>query len=75
MVILIEDVADHFTCSLASAAKITRFLMKASDINMNVKNAIDFKFCGVMYTLSRHEGDWVMVRSMVTRSTNLDDVL
>ena len=75
MVILISDVAEHFNCSLISAAKITRFLMKATDVNMNIKNAVDFKFCGIMYTLSKHDGDWIMVRSMSTRSTNLDDII
>lgn len=75
MVILISDVAEHFNCSPISAAKIARFLMKSSDVYMNTKGTVDFKFCGVTYTLTRHEGDWVMVRSMVTRSTNLDDVL
>lgn len=75
MVILIGDVVEHFNCSLISAAKITRFLMKATDVNMNTKNMVDFKFCGIMYTLSRHDGDWIMVRSISTRSSNLDDVL
>lgn len=75
MIILINDVAEHFTCSPTSAAKIMRLLMKATVVNMNIKNTVDFKFCGVMYTLTRHEDDWVMVRSTVTRSTNLDDVL
>lgn len=74
MIILIGDVVEHFNCSLISAAKITRFLMKATDVNMNTKNMVDFKFCGIMYTLSRHDGDWIMVRSISTRSSNLDDV-
>ena len=74
MIILISDVAEHFNCSLISAAKITRFLMKATDVNMNTKNMVDFKFCGTMYTLSKHDGDWIMVRSMSTRSSNLDDM-
>ncbi len=75
MIILISDVAEHFNCSTTSAVKITRFLMKATDVNMITKKTVDFKFCGVMYTLSRLEDDWVMVRSLVTQSTNLDDVL
>lgn len=75
MIILINDVVEHFNCSLNSAAKITRFLTKASNVNMNIKDTVDFKFCGVMYSLSRHEGDWIMIRSLVTRSTDLDDVL
>lgn len=74
MIILISDVAEHFNCSLISAAKITRFLMKATDVNMNTKNMVDFKFCGIMYSLSKHDGDWIMVRSASTRSSNLDDV-
>lgn len=74
MIILINDVADHFNCSLISAAKITRFLMKATDVNMSIKNTVDFKFVGVMYTLSKHDGDWIMVRSMTTRSSNIDDI-
>lgn len=74
MVILISDVAEHFNCSLTSAAKITRFLMKATDVNMNTKNMVDFKFCGIMYALSKHDDDWIMVRAMSTRSSNLDDV-
>ncbi len=75
MIILISDVAEHFNCSPVSAAKITRFLMRSSNVNMTVKDVVDFKFCGVTYSLTRHEGDWIMVRSVVTRSTNLDDVL
>lgn len=75
MVITISDVAEHFNCSLISAAKITRFLTGSHDVDMTTKGVIDFKFCGVTYTLSRLEDDWVMVRLMVTRSTNLDDVL
>lgn len=75
MVILISDVANHFNCSHSSAAKITLFLTKATDVNMNVKGTIDFRFCGVTYTLTRYDGDWVMARSMITRSSNLDDVL
>ena len=75
MIILISDVAEHFTCSPVLAAKITRFLMKATDVNMSVKNTVDFKFCGVMYTLTKHVDDWIMVRSTVTQSTTLDDVL
>lgn len=74
MIILISDVAEHFNCSLIQAAKITRFLMKATDVNMNTKNMADFKFCGIMYTLSKHDGDWIMVRSMSTRSSNFDDM-
>ena len=75
MVILISDVANHFNCSPSSAAKITPFLMKATDVNMNVKGMIDFRLAGVIHTLARHGGDWIMVRSMITRSSNLDDVL
>lgn len=75
MVILISDVAEHFNCSPISAAKITRFLMRSSDVCMKTRGVVDFKFCGVTYSLTRHEGDWIMVRSMVTRSMNLDDVL
>lgn len=75
MVILISDVAEHFTCSPVLAAKITRFLMRSSDVCMKIKGVADFKFCGVTYTLTREEGNWTMVRSTVTRSTNLDDVL
>lgn len=74
MIILISDVEEHFNCSTISAAKITRFLMKATDVNMNTKNIVDFKFCGIMYTLSKHDDDWIMVRSMSIRSSNLDDV-
>lgn len=75
MVILISDVAEHFNCSTISAAKITQLLMRSSDVCMKTRGVVDFKFCGVMYTLSRPEDDWVMVRSTVTRNTNLDDVI
>lgn len=75
MVILISDVAEHFNCSNSLAAKITNILAKATDVNISIKGVIDFKFCGVMYSLTRHEGEWIMVRSTITRSTNFDDVL
>lgn len=75
MVILISDVEEHFNCSSISAVKITRLLMRSSDVCMKVKGVADFKFCGVMYTLTSQEGEWIMVRSTVTRSANLDDVL
>lgn len=75
MVITISDVAEHFNCSPISAAKIIWFLNRSPDVCMKTKGVVDFKFCGVTYSLTRHEGDWIMVRSMVTRSMNLDDVL
>ena len=75
MVILIGDIAEHFNCSTASATKITQYLMKSHDVTMAAKGVVDFKFAGVLYTLSRLEDEWVMVRSTVTRSTDLDDVL
>lgn len=75
MLILINDVAEHFNCSIASAAKITQCLMKSHDATMAAEGVVDFKFAGVLYTLSRLDGEWVMVRSVVTRSTDLDDVL
>jgi len=75
MIILISDVAEHFNCSSVLAAKITRVLMRSSDVCMKIKGTVDFKFCGVIYTLTRRDGDWIMVRSTTTRSTSLDDVL
>lgn len=75
MIVSVNDVMEHFNCSPISAAKIIRFLTKATNVNMDIKGTVDFKFCGVTYSLSRHEGDWIMIRSLVTRSTNLDDVL
>jgi hypothetical protein len=75
MVILINDVAEHFNCSPISAAKITRYLTRSSDVDMKTKGVVDFKFAGVTYTLTRHEYDWIMIRSTTMRSTNLDDVL
>ena len=75
MIITISDVAEHFNCSPVLAAKITRLLIRSSDVCMKTKGVVYFKFCDVTYSLTRHEGDWIMVRSMVTRSTNLDDVL
>lgn len=75
MIILISDVGDHFNCSPILAAKITRVLMRSSDVCMKTKGVVDFKFCGVAYTLTREEDDWIMVRSTATRSSNLDDVL
>ena len=75
MVILISDVEEHFNCSTISAAKITRLLMRSSDVCMKIKGVANFKFCGVTYTLTRQEGDWVMARLTVTRSSSLDDVL
>nr|DAF64354.1 MAG TPA: 33 kDa chaperonin [Podoviridae sp. cttot15] len=75
MIILIIDVEYHFNCSPISAAKIIRSLMRSPDVCMEIKGVVDFKFCGLTYTLTREEGYWIMVRSTVTRSTNLDDVL
>lgn len=75
MTAFIQDVAEHFNCSLILADKIIRLLMKSSNVCMKNKGVVDFKFCGILYTLSRSEDDWVMVRSMVTRSTDLDDLL
>lgn len=75
MVILISDVANHFNCSPGSAAKITNLLMKSSDVNMAVEGIVDFNFCGVRYSLIRSDHEWVMVRSTVTKSSNIDDVL
>lgn len=75
MIILINDIANHFNCSPNSAAKITNFLMRSRDVTMTTKGVVEFKFCGITYTLSRSDGEWIMVRSSVMRSTNLDDVL
>ena len=44
MVILIDDIAEHFNCSTASAAKITQCLMKSHDVTMAAKGVVDFKF-------------------------------
>ena len=75
MVILISDVAEHFNCSSASAAKITQLLMKSSDVYMTAKDIADFNFCGVKYSLIRSGDEWIMVHSTTARSTNLDDLL
>jgi hypothetical protein len=75
MVILISDVAEHFNCSTASAAKITQFLTKASNVHMVCKDVAIFSFCGVKYTLIRSENEWIMLRSTTARSTDLDDLL
>lgn len=75
MAILINDVAEHFNCSSALAAKITQLLMKSSQVHMTVKNTVDFKFCDVNYSLIRSTDEWIMLHSTITRSTDLDDLL
>ena len=75
MVILISDVAEHFNCSTTSSAKITKILNKSCDVNMILKGVIEFKFCGVRYSLIKSEDEWIMVRSTIIKGNNLDDVL
>lgn len=75
MVILISDVAEHFNCSSASAAKITQLLMRSSDVYMAVRGIVDFNFCNVKYSLIRSGDEWIMVHSTTARSNNLDDLL
>lgn len=75
MVFTIQDVAEHFNCSLASAAKISNILTKASDVSIVVKDIVDFNFCGVKYSLIRSRGEWILIRSTVTRSIDLEGVL
>lgn len=75
MIITINDVANHFNCDSLTAAKITRFLMRSSDLVMDEKGVIDFKFCGVTYSLTKTETDWLMVRAVIVRGENIDAVL
>lgn len=75
MVFSIQDVAEHFNCSPISASKISNILTKASDVSMVVKDIVDFNFCGVKYSLIRSNGEWILIRSTVTRSINLEGVL
>lgn len=75
MVIVPEDVAHHFNCDLDSAAKITRILVSSTDVSMIVPDIVDFTFCGVSYSLVRTIDEWVMIRAVSTRSSNLEDVL
>lgn len=75
MVVLINDVAEHFNCSTASAAKITQLLKKSSDVYMGVKDVAIFTFCGVKHSLIKSENEWIMIHSTTARSTDLDDLL
>ena len=75
MVIVIKDVADHFNCDILSANKIIRLLMKSPEVYMDKKGTVDFKFCGVMYSLTRSDDNWLMTRSITSMSNNLDDIL
>lgn len=75
MIIVVNDVANHFNCDSLTAAKITRFLMRSSDVVMCEKGVIDFKFCGVTYSLTKTGTDWLMVRAVTVRGENVDDVL
>nr|DAN01215.1 MAG TPA: hypothetical protein [Caudoviricetes sp.] len=42
---------------------------------MYEKGVIDFEFCGVTYSLTKTETDWLMVRAVTVRGENIDDVL
>lgn len=75
MVIVIKDVAEHFDCDILSANKIVRFLMKSSEVYMDKKGTVDFKFCGVMYSLTRSDDNWIFTRSVTTISDKLEDLL
>lgn len=75
MVIVIKDVAEHFDCDILLANKIIRLLMKSSEVYMDKKGTVDFKFCGVMYSLTRSDDRWFMTRSVTVMSDKLEDVL
>lgn len=75
MVIVIKDVAEHFNCDILSANKIIRLIMKSSEVYMDKKGTIDFKFCGVMYSLTRSDDNWIMTRSLTIISDKLEDLL
>lgn len=75
MVIIIKDVAEHFDCDILSANMITRILMNSSEVYMDKKGIVDFKFCGVMYSLTKSDENWIMTRSVTTISNKLVDVL
>ena len=72
---VIKYVADHFNCDILSANKIIRVLMKSSEVYMDKKRTVDFKFCGVMYSLTKSDDIWIMTRSVTTISDKLEDVL
>lgn len=75
MIIVVQDVANHFSCDPTTAAKITRLLLSASDVSMAVKGVVDFKFAGVGYSLVRQGGVWTMIRSTAVHGEDVDDVL
>lgn len=75
MIIVIKDIENHFNCDTETAAKISKLLMKATDVSMLVEDIVDFSFCGVSYSLMRTATDWVMIRAVTVRSGNIDDVL
>lgn len=75
MVIVIKDVAEHFDCDILSANKIVRLLVNSSEAYMDKKGTVDFKFCGVMYSLTRSDDNWIITRSVTTISDKLEDLL
>lgn len=75
MIIVIKDVAEHFDCDILSANKIIRLLMNSPEVYMDKKGTVDFKFCGVMYSLTRSDDKWIMTRSVTTISDKLEDLL
>ena len=75
MIVVVQDVAEHFNCNGLTAAKITRFLMRCSDIHMDTEKEIDFSFCGVRYCLIKTLNDWLMIRSVTKSSEDIDEVL
>lgn len=75
MVIVIKDVAEHFDCDILSANKIVRLLVNSSEAYMDKKGTVDFKFCGVMYSLTRSNDNWIITRSVTTISDKLEDLL
>lgn len=75
MVIVIKDVAEHFDCDILSANKIIRLLVSSSEVYMDKKGTVDFKFCGVMYSLTRSDDNWIITRSVTTISDKLEDLL
>lgn len=75
MVIVIKDVAEHFDCDILSANKIIRLLVSSPEVYMDKKGTVDFKFCGVMYSLTRSDDNWIITRSVTTISDKLEDLL
>lgn len=49
--------------------------MRCSDVRMDLDNLVDFSFCGVRHCLIKTDDDWVMIHSVINRSTNIDEVL